>query len=76
MNKLFETVNEALTAAYLKNWKVIAIEPFPHPEDSFMIKCVVVNHKNEAVSYVFNRGFQSGYYFDNELDAARHMNNR
>jgi hypothetical protein len=75
-NLLIETINEMLTEAYKLNYKVIAVKPFNHPQDDYMVKCVVVNHKLEAVSYIFNRGFNLGHYFGNELDAVADMNER
>lgn len=73
---MVEITNNLLTEAYQKGWKVLAILPYPHPEDSYMVKCVIENQKNEFVSYIYNRGFNLGYYFDNPIDAARHMNER
>jgi hypothetical protein len=71
MTVLTSTINQTITEAKNQGYELIAVMPFTHPADSYMIKCVILNKKGEYVSYIFNRGFQLGHYFDNELDAVR-----
>lgn len=77
-----EVINMLLTQAYLQNFKVIGILELPHPDDWYLKYCVVENSSGEHVSYTYNAtignhgSFQTGIYFEEMVDALRHMGDR
>lgn len=76
MKTLTQTINKMMNEAKEKNYEIFGILPFDHPDDYFMIKCVIMNEKREIVSYIYNRGFQSGNYCKNLSAALTHMKSR
>lgn len=63
-----------------KGWEWIMSKPVSNnPDDWYLNYCVVINEKNEAVSYTYNAeldSFNHGYYFNHTTEAMRHCENR
>lgn len=75
-----ESTDHLQKSADEKKWEIISFRTVSsHPDDTYLLYCVIKNHKEEYVSYLFNAEFKSfnwgHYFYDLEL-AQEHMENR
>lgn len=75
-----EVTIQIMDACEEKGWEWIMSRPASnHPDDWYLHYCVIINEKNEAVSYTFNAEFNSfanGHYFNETTKAMRHCEER
>lgn len=75
-----EVTEQLMDACDKKGWEWIMSRAVSnHPDDWYLLYCVIINEKNEAVSYIFNAEFDEfnlGHYFNDTVNAMRHCEER